>query len=1210
MYDVASNANRIKVDVLYANNLFRYSSICAQSFTNFTPESLAKSPFKALNEQLFLQGVQDYRYNQPFGFSAVRCRIGNMNCISRLLRITFAASCLAAAQLPAHSATGALFELERPVAGFATQHVLDSRMNFRLDASILPQLSLGETFDFQLPDQTSVRASVTRLKDYIGGTSIRHTVLSIKDGRGSVEFLYKGQAVSGVRISTIKDVVRVYEAALDGSGFGELIQQDANHHYCIKMPPETLAVIGDDEDPPLLLAATPGLPELQSLQSKPIANKVLYLNYWGGTLSGTRWNDEYTSGADINYTAYSSDADTGNFSTTDLYRMWMSWREVVEDYAPFDVNITTDQSVYDATPVEDRSMIVATTSYVWFGSQAGGVANLDSFGNEYTGVGWAWNKGLEALGQTISHEAGHQMGLLHDGQNPSTTYYTGHGTNDEWGPIMGAPYGQTYVQWSKGEYDNANNTEDDLDIIKTKLGEDADVVGDTLGSAFDISSSAYLEGVIEPRGLLAGMDTDVYRFQISPGSAQAVQIQVTAVLGDDTQRYGSNLSLDAKLTDSGGVTILAQSTQASPFYPQNNLLAYDGLLDPGTYYIFITALSPNDNWSTGFGEYADAGFYSVSLLSEAIEPDLVSNLSVEDNDVYIGQAINMSAQIQNVGTAGSEAGMVRFYSSTDTVISSPGDTEIVVRNTPALASLDSDFVNEQIIAPEVPGTLYYASCADTVTNESVVLNNCSAPVAIMINDLALDLDIGGALEQPSLSWVRGGDGSFFRQTVQSMNDGDAAQSGLIGDNEKSYVQLDYVQAAISGQEWVQFNWKVSSEVDYDYFRFIDNGQEVASISGEVGWVSIAHNLDSGLHRLQWIYDKDPFIFEGQDAGWLDEVVFLDRKLDISPYDVKGLEGDNGDTTSYSFTVQSSGDSTAPASVDYKITGFGANPADASDFGGSFPEGTIDFAAVETTQVIEIEVSGDILPEPDETFLMTLSNPIGAILGDTVSVQSRILDDDDDDNDGVQNTLDNCPIIPNSSQLDTDGDNDGNACDDDDDDDTVLDINDNCPLEVNPDQLDTDSDDKGDVCDSDTDNDGVLDAEDIELLNPLACEDMDFDSCDDCTIGVDGFGPLVDNNSLNDGTDTDADGACNDGDVDDDNDAVDDVSDNCILIPNYYQEDSDGNGVGDACDDDDDDDTVLDINDNCPLNWNPDQEDICSLCFPVKSSSGSYALICL
>jgi hypothetical protein len=41
---------------------------------------------------------------------------------------------------------------------------------------------------------------------------------------------------------------------------------------------------------------------------------------------------------------------------------------------------------------------------------------------------------------------------------------------------------------------------------------------------------------------------------------------------------------------------------------------------------------------------------------------------------------------------------------------------------------------------------------------------------------------------------------------------------------------------------------------------------------------------------------------------------------------------------------------------------------------------------------------------------------------------------DSDSDGVADTVDNCPLVPNPAQTDTDGDGLGNACDDDDDDD--------------------------------------------------------------------------------------------------------------------------------------------------------------------------------
>lgn len=125
--------------------------------------------------------------------------------------------------------------------------------------------------------------------------------------------------------------------------------------------------------------------------------------------------------------------------------------------------------------------------------------------------------------------------------------------------------------------------------------------------------------------------------------------------------------------------------------------------------------------------------------------------------------------------------------------------------------------------------------------------------------------------------------------------------------------------------------------------------------------------------------------------------------------------------------------------------------------------------------------------------------------------------DDADGDGVSDAEDNCPLVPNADQADSDpADEGGDACDGDSDDDGIDDVVDTCPAAYNPDQADSDADGAGDVCDPDDDGDGW-----------------------------------------------------------------DDAVDTCPLVADPGQVDSDHDGLGDACDGDDDADGVDDTTDACP-----------------------------
>ncbi|MFT7587470.1 MAG: hypothetical protein ACI9EW_003913, partial [Cellvibrionaceae bacterium] len=117
------------------------------------------------------------------------------------------------------------------------------------------------------------------------------------------------------------------------------------------------------------------------------------------------------------------------------------------------------------------------------------------------------------------------------------------------------------------------------------------------------------------------------------------------------------------------------------------------------------------------------------------------------------------------------------------------------------------------------------------------------------------------------------------------------------------------------------------------------------------------------------------------------------QISALPGEQSQAEG-NGGTTSFDFTIDLIGTYVQTVTVDYAVTGSGANSADAVDFaGGTLPSGTISFPVGVNSQSLSIPVQGDTISEADEGFTITLSNPTGGAALGLTTITGTIENDD-------------------------------------------------------------------------------------------------------------------------------------------------------------------------------------------------------------------------
>ena len=352
--------------------------------------------------------------------------------------------------------------------------------------------------------------------------------------------------------------------------------------------------------------------QIPKYNSNSSASATVYLDFDGHTVQGTSWNWDST--------IHAKPSGLKTAAITEIFN------RVAEDYRIFNLNITTDSSVYAKAPVSKRVRIIVTPTSKWYGV-AGGISFVGSF---------TWGDGTPAfvftdvlqnnpkyIGEACAHEAGHTLGLQHQSTFDKacglvTEYAEGKGDGEiGWAPIMGVSYYKNQTTWNVGtSIEGCSIVQNDIDVISkgaNNIGFRTDDHGNSVQTAtpltfYNVSFSS--NGMIN-----SAADVDVFKVSLSKPGLLKTTVTPSNV---GTGNAGANLDIKVSLVKSNGDTI-------GRYNPKSLLSAsIDTNLAAGTYYMVVDGVS-NQNTT----DYNSIGFYTISGGFDAILP--ITKLTLKGN---------------------------------------------------------------------------------------------------------------------------------------------------------------------------------------------------------------------------------------------------------------------------------------------------------------------------------------------------------------------------------------------------------------------------------------------------------------------------------------------------------------------------------------------------------------------------------------------------
>ena len=353
------------------------------------------------------------------------------------------------------------------------------------------------------------------------------------------------------------------------------------------------------------------------LHSRPGAANTIFVDFDGAEISGKAWNKQVRVST-LKAKPYDIDGKPGSFSDAEVSSMAEIWERIAEDFAPFDVDVTTEDPGNDGQNV---AWIVVTDSeprgkQPLPSPEAGSTTYMNVFGFSHTAYfspALIYHNNLGATGaiaEASSHSIGHIMGLSHD-----TSMGSGKG-KVSWAPIMGVNHTNQVTQWSKGDYRGAVNKQDDIGILVGALGLQRDDHDDSRfdsGTPLVTDSKGRISSInpgIDPnhykaenKGLIEDQDDiDVFVFRAGKGLVDITVTPAWQSYMQDSDR-GANLDVHIALFDANGKKIAESDPRDETSSQLKKQVA------PGRYKLEIRGVG---NTASDYPAYGSIGRYYIA----------------------------------------------------------------------------------------------------------------------------------------------------------------------------------------------------------------------------------------------------------------------------------------------------------------------------------------------------------------------------------------------------------------------------------------------------------------------------------------------------------------------------------------------------------------------------------------------------------------------